>query len=71
METRAMKRNNVTVEDKEAATILANLHKDNNIMKQLKKDKEEQDREKAEKKRKEEERNRQNAEKIRREEEQV
>ena len=38
-----MKRSNITVEDKQAATILANLHKDNNVLKQLKQDKEEKD----------------------------
>ena len=43
METRAMKRSNITVEDKQAANILANLHKDNNVLKQLKQDKEEKD----------------------------
>ena len=38
-----MKRSNITVEDKQAANILANLHKDNNVLKQLKQDKEEKD----------------------------
>jgi hypothetical protein len=43
METRSMTKNNISVEDKEVATVLANLHKDNNILKKLKQDKEEKD----------------------------
>ena len=43
METRSMTKNNITVEDKEVATVLVNLQKDNNILKNLKKDKEEKD----------------------------
>jgi hypothetical protein len=38
-----MTKNNITVEDKEVATVLVNLQKDNNILKNLKKDKEEKD----------------------------
>ena len=43
METRSMTKNNISVEDKEVATVLVNLQKDNNILKNLKKDKEEKD----------------------------
>ena len=43
METRSMTKNNITAEDKEVATVLVNLQKDNNILKNLKKDKEEKD----------------------------
>ena len=43
METRSMTKNNISVEDKEVAIVLANLHKDNNILKKLKQDKEEKD----------------------------
>jgi hypothetical protein len=43
METRSMTKQGISPEDKEAAIVLANLHKDNNILKKLKKDKEEKD----------------------------
>ena len=43
METRSMTKNNISVEDKEVATVLVNLHKDNNVLKQLKQDKEKKD----------------------------
>ena len=43
METRSMTKNNITVEDKEVATVLVNLQKDNAVLKNLKKDKEEKD----------------------------
>ena len=43
METRSMTKNNISVEDKEAAIVLVNLQKDNNILKKLKKDKEDKD----------------------------
>ena len=43
METRSMTKNNITGEDKEVATVLVNLQKDNAVLKNLKKDKEERD----------------------------
>ena len=43
METRSMTKNNITVEDKEVATVLVNLQKDNSVLKKLKQDKEEKD----------------------------
>ena len=43
METRSMTKNNISVEDKEVATVLVNLQKDNNILKKLKQDKEDKD----------------------------
>jgi len=38
-----MTKNNITVEDKEVATVLVNLQKDNSVLKKLKQDKEEKD----------------------------
>ena len=43
METRAMKRDNISVEEKQAAIVLLNLHKDNSVLKKLKQDKETKD----------------------------
>jgi hypothetical protein len=43
METRSMRNKGITPEDKEVAIVLSNLHKDNNILKKLKLDKEKKD----------------------------
>jgi hypothetical protein len=43
METRSMTKQGITPEDKEVANVLVNLHKDNNILKKLKQDKDKKD----------------------------